>query len=197
MSNLGTCAHEAVEFVKSLDPFWLTREEDMRLFIAILFDERTVDALSSLRDRLHDASESGNFVTRDNLHLTLEFLGECDSSQLPVIERVLENLTVRPMELKFSSIGFFPGGTWWAGIERNKDLIMLQRTLHEALLSEGFSLEKRAYRPHVTLGRKVVSNHPSGRIGEFSTTVSSVSLMLSERQGRGMKYTELYRAEGK
>ena len=53
----------------------------MRLFIASLFDENTIERLSKERDALHNLSVSGSFVSRDNLHLTLEFLGECTQEE--------------------------------------------------------------------------------------------------------------------
>ena len=48
----------------------------MRLFTAVLFDDDTLDRISLIRDRLHDEAVAGSFSGRDNLHLTLDFLGD-------------------------------------------------------------------------------------------------------------------------
>ena len=53
----------------------------MRLFIAALFPEDTIEDLKELRENLRRSSESGSFIPDSNLHLTLAFLGECNEKQ--------------------------------------------------------------------------------------------------------------------
>ncbi|MDR1042323.1 MAG: RNA 2',3'-cyclic phosphodiesterase, partial [Clostridiales Family XIII bacterium] len=50
----------------------------MRLFIAINFSEEIKDALCETIADLRDASRRGRYTHRDNLHLTLAFIGESD-----------------------------------------------------------------------------------------------------------------------
>ena len=168
----------------------------MRLFIAVLFDEKTVDRLAALRDALHDCcSGAGSFVPRENLHLTLEFLGECSPAERDRVISVMEEMSFAPFPVVMDRIGFFArpdGDIWWAGAEESEQLMKLQRDLHRALLDEGFHLEKRRYRPHITLGRRVVTTMRSGRIEPIEGSIESVSLMLSERIGGRMAYTPLF-----
>ena len=76
--------------------------------------------------------------------------------------------------------------------EENPDLMKMQRDMHSLLADEGFHLEKRRYRPHITLGRRVATAARPGRIEPIEAEVRSVSLMLSERIGGQMAYTPLY-----
>ena len=166
----------------------------MRLFIAVLFPDSVVDRLVSLRDSLHDEAVSGSFVPRDNLHLTLEFLGECNQGESRLASEALEALGANAFSIRMNRLGFFSrpdGDIWWVGAEESKDLLRLHSSLSSELSKRGFSLEKRKFRPHITLGRRVVTASKAGRIEPIDAPVSSVSLMLSERGEGHMVYTEL------
>ena len=167
----------------------------MRLFIAVLFPDDIIDRLSSIRDALHDASRRGTFVQRENLHLTLEFLGECDNEEKGKAIRAMERLCFPRFTIRMDRIGLFSrpdGDTWWVGAGEAPELVKVQRELHSILLSEGFMLEKRKFKPHITLGRNVISDASIGRIDPIGINVESISLMLSERIGGRMVYTELF-----
>lgn len=170
----------------------------MRLFIAILFDEGTVDRLAGVRDGLHDHAVHGAFVARDNLHLTLEFLGECDDRAKRLAIEAMEAVHFEPFDLTIDSIGFFSrqeGDTWWAGLEHSRPLACLQKDLHGELAARGLSLQRRPYRPHITLGRRVVTTSDVGGIDPIHVHVDSIDLMLSERTAKGMVYTSLHSVE--
>ena len=111
----------------------------------------------------------------------------------------MDEISFEPFEITFDRTGFFTGDssdTWWLGVKENRSLMNLQAALHEALLERGLRLEKRRYRPHVTLARRVITSSPAGPVEPFKTTVSAISLMLSERHGNSMVYTNLYTVNG-
>lgn len=167
----------------------------MRLFIAVLFPDAVVDKLSEWRDRIHDESSSGSFVQRDNLHLTLNFLGECSSREEKLAEEAVASIKMEPFSLKMDRIGFFSrpdGDIWWVGVEENKSLQDLQRSLSSSLAERGFKLEKRKFRPHITLGRRVITTSGTGHIEPIVSEVDSIALMLSERGDGRMIYTPLF-----
>ena len=167
----------------------------MRLFIALLFPQNTVEELVSCRDALHNEALSGSFVPMDNLHLTMEFLGECSSKEYALIKEAMDSLSFESFSIKMDRLGFFSrpdGDIWWVGAEEEPALMEMQRSLHSLLADEGFHLEKRRYRPHITLGRRVATAARPGRIEPIEAEVRSVSLMLSERMAGQMAYTPLY-----
>ena len=67
----------------------------------------------------------------------------------------------------------------------------LQLELHKALAAQGIRTERRRYVPHITLARGVISDAPACRIEPIRCHAGSFDLMLSEREGRGMRYTSL------
>ena len=71
--------------------------------------------------------------------------------------------------------------------------------MHRALTGElgwaGFPLEKRPFRPHLTLARQVDPALPLAELlpaGPFSTRVEEMHLMRSERLGGRLTYTPRY-----
>ena len=61
----------------------------MRLFIAVNFDEKELDMFESARDRLRAQAGRASYSRRENLHLTLAFLGEQPGSRLPDMEAAM------------------------------------------------------------------------------------------------------------
>jgi 2'-5' RNA ligase len=137
----------------------------MRLFIAVNFNDETRARLLALRDKLRSLSKRGNFSAPENLHLTLVFLGECDVKQAAVVKAIMNAVKFEPFGITINNIGMFKRGAtdiWWAGAEISEPLINLQRDLTNRLTDAGFTLDKRKYSPHITLGREVVTDAPSG-----------------------------------
>jgi 2'-5' RNA ligase len=151
----------------------------MRLFIAINFNNETLAQLISLRDELRSRGERGNFTLMENLHLTLAFLGECEAKQTADVKDAMKAAIFEPFPISIERIGRFKrdgGDIWWAGAQASKPLIGLQRDLTDRLINAGFTLDKRKYSPHITLGREVVTESEPWQIVPFGETVKSVDL---------------------
>ena len=104
----------------------------MRLFIAINFPDEIKAAIAQVRDGIKKAALRGNFTLDANLHLTLVFLGECDSRQVLSIKSVLEEIRLTSFPLMLEKAGYFKrdgGNTWWIGLKENKPLSGLQSDL--------------------------------------------------------------------
>ena len=167
----------------------------MRLFIAINFNPDTRARLLALRDELRSRSERGNFSLPENLHLTLAFLGECDAKQTAAAKSAMDAVSFKPFDVHIERVGRFKrngGDIWWAGLRGSKPLMDLQRELTERLIGAGFALEKREYKPHVTLGREVVTDAAPWQIEPFGETVSGIDLMKSERIAGKLTYTAIH-----
>jgi 2'-5' RNA ligase len=157
----------------------------MRLFIAINFNSEIKDSLCQTIEQLKSHSLRGNFTARDNLHLTLAFIGETIRSK--AVMQAMDGVDGKPFTLTIGGFGAF-GRLYWYGVQPNGALSALQRQLCEKLESAGFPLEKREYRPHLTLGREVVlaktstGTHLPGRLPNGGARFQ-ISLMKSERLG--------------
>lgn len=118
----------------------------MRLFVAIAFPERVKDGLEAGMRALRKQGGRASWSRRENLHLTLEFLGELDSPE-PVIT-AMEQVQAAPFSLEFAPSGRFrrrEGDIFWLGIRPNGALMELQKQLHGALRAQGLPLESRPY----------------------------------------------------
>lgn len=173
----------------------------MRLFYAILLPDELLDALCAVQDALRAGMVRANFSRRENLHLTLAFLGE--TQNLDGARRAGEGLAARSFPLRLRGAGSFSrGGTgiFWAGVEESQALSALQEELAARLRGEGFRLEERPFRPHLTLARDAVPDLSfdhrafSRFVPSVSMRVEAVSLMQSERSGGVLTYTERFRA---
>jgi 2'-5' RNA ligase len=165
----------------------------MRLFIAINFNNDTRARLLALRDYLRGKSERGNFSAPENLHLTLVFLGECDGKQTAAVRSVLSSVSFKPFYAAIERVGRFKrdgGDIWWAGLRAGKLLSALQRGLADSL-ADCFTLERRGFSPHITLGREVVTDVTPWTIEPFGETVGTIELMKSERINGNLTYTAI------
>lgn len=163
----------------------------MRLFVAINWGIETRERFIALREELRSHSQRGNFSLDENLHLTLVFLGECDTKQIAAAKAAMNAVRFEPFNAVIDRMGRFRrdgGDTWWAGLRGDKPLMILQQELSDRLREAGFKLENRKYSPHVTLGREVVTNYAIGKIEPFVETVTGFELMKSERIGGKLTY---------
>ena len=169
----------------------------MRLFVAILLSEPVKDMLMQTIRQLQPSVLDGRFSRRENLHLTLAFLGE---SSLKPAQQALHQLSAPSFAMTVEGVGRFRrdgGDILWAGVRKNPDLSALAQQVQLAFSQKGFSLEKRPFAAHLTLGRQVLL--PEGfNLKAFSKTlpassmqVERVSLMKSERINGRLTYTEM------
>ncbi|HPT69835.1 MAG TPA: RNA 2',3'-cyclic phosphodiesterase [Syntrophomonas sp.] len=131
----------------------------MRAFVAIPLPDDIKQYARMMRNKLGIARPDVKWVEYQNYHLTVKFLGEVDSKDLPELKRNLRLAadSVPALNLSAGSIGFFPNQTRprviWMGIkgEIEKAEFLCDRV--DAYLSTmGFAQEKD-HRMHLTLGR--------------------------------------------
>ncbi|MCL2153418.1 MAG: RNA 2',3'-cyclic phosphodiesterase [Oscillospiraceae bacterium] len=168
----------------------------MRLFIAINFTNETIGQLLSLSDELRSRSDKGRFSEPMMMHLTLAFLGECDSRQSATIKEVMKSVQFEPFSINIERVGRFRrngGDVWWAGVQSTSALQQLHKDLSEKLVDSGFVLDERKFSPHITLGREVVTDAAPWQIKPFGETVRSIELMKSERIAGKLTYTAIFK----
>lgn len=169
----------------------------MRLFIAINFHNEIKDTLCNIMQDLRTRSVRGNFTRRDNLHLTLVFIGE--TTNLDAIKNVMDKVDIPSFDLHLGGIGKFHrsgGDIYWVGVEKNEILYELYHFLYAQFTKEGFQLENREYKPHLTLGREaVLKDNESIEVPNMNMMVKKISLMKSERVNGQLIYTEIYAKE--
>lgn len=168
---------------------------NIRLFIAINFNSETRSRLVDLRDTLRLNSTKGRFSTHENLHLTLAFLGECEGKKIEAAKAAMDAITFKPFTIEIAQLGYFNsrgGEIRWAGVTENKELMQVQRALAGKLTEFGFKLENRPYRPHITLGRDVITKTSPHMFDAFGQTVNKIELMRSEHVAGKLTYTPIH-----
>ena len=123
----------------------------MRLFIAIRFESEFSDALTEYQNRLKGAGVRGRFTPRENLHLTLAFIGEYQSPE-PVLE-AMKAADFSATDLRLEKAGFF-GDLLWAGVSGDPALAEYAKRLRRELANRDIPCDKKRFFPHVTLVRR-------------------------------------------
>lgn len=185
--------------------------ESIRAFIAVELPDEVRKGLAGLRDELKkDEHRFVKWVAPEGIHLTLKFLGNVPSEQIPEISGALKKATggVPPFRLNIAGLGTFPGPrqvrVFWVGIGGELDtLSRLQENIDSELAPLGFSREERRFVPHLTLARIRQDASPSQRRSfgelvdtavfsdEYQIEVTAVSLMRSQLAPTGAVYARL------
>ena len=172
------------------------RDSNMRLFIAIDPGDEIKDALCGVMEELRKGGAGGRFSRRENLHMTLAFIGETEPERLCDVKAAMENVRFEPFLLKMTSPGRFRrdgGDILWYGADGGDALARLQRSLILELKRRGFSPDEKAFRPHFTIAREA-KNAPL--IPESAKClcrkIDSMGLMKSERTGGRLVYTRVF-----
>jgi 2'-5' RNA ligase len=92
---------------------------------------------------------------RDNLHLTLVFLGAIAHDKIPLLERIAGEQQVSAFDFPFGTTGYWPHNriVWAAPHSIPEPLRVLVAALERMLSRAGFACDRCAYSPHVTLLR--------------------------------------------
>ena len=130
----------------------------MRLFVALEIPSTVRENLAELLKSLRSMSPQTRWVRPENLHVTLNFLGEVPETKLAPIRSALAGArSDQPVTLDFRGLGFFPNEkhprVFWAGIETSPNLKTLAADIDEATERLGIPREKRPFSPHLTLAR--------------------------------------------
>jgi 2'-5' RNA ligase len=138
----------------------------MRLFVALALPEDVAQALALLQSGVPGARWS----TREQMHLTLRFIGEVDGREATAVDDALSTISAPPFRLILKRVGQFGGrnpSALWAGVEPNDALLHLERKIESALQRAGLPPETRKFTPHVTLAR--LKGTRRGRVMDYLT----------------------------
>ena len=185
--------------------------ETIRSFIAIELPDEVKEIVAMIIKRLRPAQyRYVKWVAPAGIHLTIKFLGNISSDQIPKITDIMKTAAGRvpPLELRLGGLGMFPNEqrprVIWVALEGNTEpLAVMQREIEKALEPLGFAPENRALTPHLTLGRVRDNASPEERkeIGsvvkeknidyDASFTLREISLMKSTLTPTGAIYNRL------
>lgn len=125
-----------------------------RLFIAIKIPDKVKDEILTVCHSIHKA----RWIKRDNIHLTLKFIGGVNTETFLKTKDILSKITSPPLYLHLKDIGYFGRGqrahVLWLGINSDKRLLSLRNHIENKLADADIApKEKRPFSPHITLSR--------------------------------------------
>jgi len=150
---------------------------------------------------VNDNLQQVRWLSKENYHLTLAFLGNVEYSLISSLQLKLEqNLSyTKAVPFRFSEITPFPfSGTQKiaaAMLEHSDELMQLQHNAAKCVRVFGISLERRRFTPHVTLGRLKSRSRKSIAFQPQQIFLEGVSekvvILQSELTPKGAVYTSL------
>lgn len=126
----------------------------MRLFIAVEVEDGLRDKLVGLQTRLLEPAVK--LVERQNLHITLKFLGEVPDEQVAAVRGALRSVKSEPFEVEIGGMGTFPPDSQRINVvwvDCKGPLAELAAKVAEALKPLGFEPGERGFSSHLTIAR--------------------------------------------
>lgn len=174
--------------------------ETMRVFVALKLPDKTKDNLARSAEQLRHFDCGGSFIPKDNYHVTLHFLGEVAASDLIYVQSAMDAVADMPAPtVAISQLSVLRASDIvCAKFRKDKMLTELHEALAQKLEEQGFTVEHRAYRPHVTLVRKYKFSLPFSEVTKSVDVYNApfvadeIVLYQSELTKFGAVYTPLY-----
>ena len=163
----------------------------MRLFYALVPSEREKQSILRWQENLERALEAGRNTPTENLHMTLQFLGEIPPERVKALKEILLSAaqTAGPFALTLDAYGWFAGKgqeRLWYLTGSSPEATQLSDTLGQLLTENGFMVENRAFVPHITLARRCkLKNNAVPEPADPATILVQRLWLMESRQIRG------------
>ena len=171
-----------------------------RLFVALPVPEEIADDLIALQSGVPDA----RWVPPENFHVTLCFAGEVQGGIMRDLEEELSDIAGPRFPVALAGVQQFSSGkqprALVATVERSDRLDWLQQKVSTVVRNCGIEIERRKFRPHVTLARfgnsaetghhlaQFMASHGTFRAGPW--IADEFALYSSRTRRSGAVYTE-------
>lgn len=184
----------------------------LRSFVAVEVPREIQDLLARSIAPLQKALPSPlvRWVARENVHLTLKFLGDVSPANLQRLASGLEGEAAShsTFSMTIGKLGAFPNSrrarVLWIGLVAPPALLALQRGVDAASARLGYPAEDRPFSPHLTIGRVnqnagasdlqrirlALESNPVGELGIVK--VDALHIYKSDLHPGGSIYTHLY-----
>lgn len=181
--------------------------ENLRLFIACKLEKSVLDKIVETQKEFQRLNLDAKWVARENIHITLKFIGIVNSDLLEKIIKKLEMVSKKNanFDLELENVGIFPKTgnprVLWVGSTEGADKLMaLSQDVEEALEDFGVLEEEREFTPHITLARikspknkdkliELAEQNCNLRFGKME--VKYFTLFQSQLTKQGPIYTDL------
>ncbi len=164
----------------------------MRAFFAIKPAPEICLAIDSWRQRNWPLLEKP--VPVANFHITLAFLSEVNDAQLAYLLEAADTIKTPGFELTLDQVGYWhkPALLWLGPSDSPQELTTLAAELKQLARNCKLPTDKKAYKPHLSLARKV-HEAPPAAIDEpsFQLRCGEFTLFESDTRPSGAIYREV------
>jgi 2'-5' RNA ligase len=164
-----------------------------RVFFALWPDEDIRNQFFRVAQAAQPRS-GGRLMRRENLHLTVVFVGKVADSELPALKAAAGPLDLPAFTLQFGRVRYWRHNriVWAAPLVTPEPLGSLVKALEAGLAAAGIRYDQRDYQPHVTLIRDA---RPPGELTplDFEWRVRDFTLIESAHDGRRVIYRVIAR----
>ena len=159
-----------------------------RLFFALWPDNKTQSSLYHVARQFKN--EKVRLVKESNLHITLEFLGEVSEYDQQQLIDQANLIKAKPFEIKLSNVGWWkkPGVLWIAPQHIPQSMTNLVESIKQIVEKQGLETDKRSYKPHITVARKVKQIQLPEQSIDIRWQVDSFALIESKSTETGVAY---------
>ncbi|MDD4996034.1 MAG: RNA 2',3'-cyclic phosphodiesterase [Patescibacteria group bacterium] len=169
----------------------------IRSFIAVNLPMEVKEILEKRIKEIKKEIKIGiKWVKKENLHLTLHFLGELENREIEKVKDILRKMVISDkIRLKIGQIGHFSRILFFKCREVEEHKIFdLQKNIGQELKKIGLKIDQRPWQMHLTFGRAKTSISISDsflnqKIEEKEFFITSIDLMKSELKISGPIYT--------
>ena len=179
----------------------------MRTFVAVEISKREIlKKIQTFQEKIKIGAKP---IRVDQIHFTLQFLGEIDEEKCKKVKDVLNEIDFSEFKISLKGMGAFPNfknpRVIWIGIEKNGagKLTELANEIGTKLTSLGFEKEKK-FKPHLTIFRirkkigDISAIMKDFEAEEFGTeTISKIKLKKSVLSPKGPEYSDLLEINAK
>ena len=160
----------------------------MRLFVAIELTEEMKTAITGTMHELKKAGVKGNYTPKQNLHLTLAFIGEMKDAS--AVKEAVRKVDVKSFRLAISDMGSF-GDLLYVGMKGNQGMANTVKNVRAALSQAGIPFKDEKFVPHITIIRKFSGSYKGVKAPAGEMMVKEISVMKSEDKNGKRVYTKI------
>ena len=165
----------------------MSRVQRHRLFFALDPPPKVRRKIGTLQQAL---GVEGRAVPAPNFHVTLAFLGMQPPEVIPAASEVAAALEFPSCEVVFDRLGSFRrAGVLWLGVSRVPDALQaFQHDLVGGLLAAGIGYDRKPWKFHLTLYRKMRKPPPTMGPIAVPWRLDGFGLVESVSVNRGVEY---------
>jgi RNA 2',3'-cyclic 3'-phosphodiesterase len=158
-------------------------------FFALTLPDETKEYIYHITEQLKPVFPFKKWLHQEDYHITLAFLGHAEEEmKLRAMDLVKDALYGHEgFNLTLYGIGTFGSKglprILWIDTEQSKNLIEVQKQTYRSCMEAGFTLDKKPFKPHITIARKYVGEQefqPS-HLQELSGHLSSGHTFFAEK----------------